>query len=442
MSQPRWLYRYRRAKIRLITRLLDHYVRQVRRTHGLTVIAVTGTIGKTSAKMAIAELLATKHVLWVEPKNHNSDRAVRLTFFGLEFPNHSRWLLRWVPVLWRVHRRSQNFPYRYVVLELAESRQRSLQQFVAELQPEIGVVTAVSPVHLSYFSTYDRVIEAVWSLATACQTIVFNADFRDLVSYAERTDGPIMSYGLRSGDVRINGVRRTSKGLRAELQMPNADRQAIQTQLVARQSLYSVAAAAAVAHVLGWNPREIAASASNLQPVPGRMRPMKGINNALLLDDCFNASPMSMQAALETLASYPGKKIAVLGSMNELDQETRAAHAQVGRQVAQVADELIVIGEAARNYLAPAARRAGMASRRIHAFDRANQCGEVLRSLITPKSTVLFKGSQGNVYVEEAMKFVLADPLQADSELIRQHGSWRHRKRGFFTELGQQETSV
>jgi UDP-N-acetylmuramyl pentapeptide synthase len=439
MPKRNLLFRYRRAKINLISQLLDRSMRQVLARHRPKIIAVTGSIGKTSAKVAIAQLLATRYRLYIEDQNHNSDRTIRLNFFGLPFPKYNRWLVRWVPVLWSVHRRTKDFPFDVVVLEMAESRHASSGAYIKELQPDIGVISGVSPAHLSYFHSYDRLVAAVWKLASMCQQIIYNADFPDLAEQANAAQAK--TFGIQHGVVSIRNITTQPDGKLAGNLVIDKKSAKIQTNMVATQSLYAVAAAAAVAHELGWSLDEIAAAVPMIEPVRGRMNPVVGRQGTVLLDDTFNASPISVLAALKTLNGYTGKKIAVLGSMNELSDTTQEAHEKIGQRAAEVVDELVVIGDTAGKYLAPAAIRAGLDAQHVHVFARANQAGACLRAIVEPGATILFKGSQDGVFTEEAIKYVMDQPNEADKILIRQNGSWKRRKQGFFAETIQQEIS-
>jgi UDP-N-acetylmuramoyl-tripeptide--D-alanyl-D-alanine ligase len=432
MNQPKHLLRYRRAKIRFISRLLDHYVHQVQKKHQPVIIAVTGTIGKTSAKVAIAQLLATRNSVYVECNNYNSDRMIRLNFFGLASPDRSRRLTHWVPILLEVRRRAKNFPYDIVVLEMAESRHASLKKFIAKLRPDIAVVTGVTPVHLAYFKTLDKVVTAVWSLASLCKTVIYNADFSELSALSGAD--PKNSYGLKEGATRAVNMRKGEAGKLSVVVATSGKKIEAQTQLIGTQSVYALAAAVAVAHKLGWKQSAIKSALAAITPVPGRLQALKGIHDTLLLDDSFNASPVSMRAAVDTLATYSGKKIAVLGSMNELADDTQAAHEEIGRYVVGKVDYLITIGSIAKKHLASAALEAGMDEDRVISFNRANQAGAVLREFARPNATFLFKGSQGAIYIEEAIKFVLENPHDPQVELVRQDRAWKRRKKGYFAE--------
>lgn len=428
----RALYRYRRFKINTLTWLLDRAVLKTLRQHNVCVIAVTGSLGKTTAKVAISQLLSSRWPVYVEEQNRNSDRAVRLSFFGLETPDHSRRLSSWLPVWRQVVRVRRAYPYRVSILELAESRYQTLRPFAEKIKPHLAVITGVTPAHMAFFKTYERVQRAVWSLAEPAKAILYNQDFTELVDHSSsQADG---GFGVHTGYVHFTRIRRNSRGtLDAKLWIGQQSVE-VSTQLVAEQSLGGLAAAVLVAHRLDWSLAQIRRAIPAVRPVAGRMQALRAHNGALLLDDSFNASPLAVAAALRTLQSFRGRKIAVLGSMNELGADAVEAHQAIGRQAAGIVDELIVVGEVAGKYLASAARQAGLTTDKIHIFTQSNQTIDCLRQLVRPGDTVLFKGSQGAIYIEEAIKVLLPTDTDIEAILVRQKGSWRRRKRGYFAE--------
>lgn len=428
------LFKYRRLKIKFIAIFLDHYVRVAQKKHDIKIVAVTGTIGKTSAKVAISQLLASKHKVYIEDQNHNSDRAIRLNFFGVEFPHKSRQMIRWVPVLFEVRKLAMNFPYDVVVIEMAESRHSSLKRFIAEIQPDIGVITAVSPVHMRYFKSLDRVVKATWDLVNLSKKVAYNTDFEELDNLARGTNHTI-GYGIDDGKVRFKNINRDKNNYLTGQLCVGSKTVQVKSNFIARQSLYSLLAAATTAIELGWDLEDVAKNIKYIKSVSGRMNLLDGKKNSIIIDDSFNASPIAVKAALETLREFRGYKIAVLGSMNELGEESIKEHAKIGQLAAKIADIIITVGKESKRYLVPAAIEAGFDKQNIYSFMKSNQTGKCLNTVLRPNSIVLFKGSQGGIYMEEAIKFILKDPNTADEVLVRQKNEWLRRKKNFFSDL-------
>jgi UDP-N-acetylmuramoyl-tripeptide--D-alanyl-D-alanine ligase len=152
------------------------------------------------------------------------------------------------------------------------------------------------------------------------------------------------------------------------------------------------------------------------------MRRLVGINNSTIIDDTYNASPEAVSAALKTLYRLDApQKIAVLGNMNELGKFSAEAHRQIGEQCdPKQLDLVVTIGPDANKYLAPAAEKKGC---KVGTFSDPYQAGEFVKLQIKPGALVLVKGSQNKVFAEEAVKTLLADPVDA-SKLVRQSRYW------------------
>jgi UDP-N-acetylmuramoyl-tripeptide--D-alanyl-D-alanine ligase len=187
-------------------------------------------------------------------------------------------------------------------------------------------------------------------------------------------------------------------------------------------------AAAAVAGGLGLTAKQIAAGLAEVRPVAGRMNSLPGTGGSTIIDDTYNSSPDAVAAALQTLAAMPttGRRIAILGSMNELGTESARYHREAGAAAAGL-DLLVTLGTESSKYLGPAAVAAGLDPTRWRAADTPYAAGEYLKLLLQPGDLVLAKGSQNGVFAEEAVKLLLANPADA-SKLVRQSPTWLKTK--------------
>ena len=162
----------------------------------------------------------------------------------------------------------------------------------------------------------------------------------------------------------------------------------------------------------------------------GRMNLLSGINDSTIIDDSYNSSPLAAKSALETLYQLPAKtKVAVLGDMNELGDTTAAEHRTLGTLCDPAhLSHVITVGPNAARFLAPAAKDNGCT---VTSFDKATDAVELLQSLARQDTVLLFKGSQGGVYLEEAIKPLLKNSTDS-KKLVRQSKEWRHKKQTFF----------
>ncbi|MEX0919521.1 MAG: cyanophycin synthetase, partial [Candidatus Saccharimonadales bacterium] len=201
--------------------------------------------------------------------------------------------------------------------------------------------------------------------------------------------------------------------------------------VIARQSVYGLVAAAVIAKTLNLSTTEIVQAISRWQQPPGRMRVLAGKNDSVLIDDSYNSNPYAAVAALDTLQQFKGRKIAALGSMNELGDYEGPGHRLVGKHVEGV-DKLVTIGVAANKYLVPAAMEAGFDENNIHETNSPYQAGEFVSSIIRPGDVVLIKGSQNGVYAEEVTRRLLAN-LSDQQYLVRQSDTWLRLKQEQFS---------
>ena len=187
----------------------------------------------------------------------------------------------------------------------------------------------------------------------------------------------------------------------------------------------------------GMNIEEVAAALTKIRPVSGRMNILRGIRGCTLLDDTYNASPIAMENSLKTLYSISvNHKIAVLGDMNELGETSELEHKKIGEICDPSQLELLItVGKMSKKHLAPIAEENGC---KVISFDTALEAGEFLKNSDIKDTTILFKGSQGGIYLEDAVKELLLDPSDAE-KLVRQSQSWKQIKAKFYDSFSQSQ---
>jgi UDP-N-acetylmuramoyl-tripeptide--D-alanyl-D-alanine ligase len=196
---------------------------------------------------------------------------------------------------------------------------------------------------------------------------------------------------------------------------------------LAPQLLPSYLSAFTAGLLLGEDPKVLAKKLSHITPEKGRMNPLSGMNGSLIIDDSYNSNPESAKAALAVLGEYTGRKIAVLGSMNELGDYAEKGHAEVALEATKIADIVVTIGDLAAKYLYPVLTKK-MNNKFIQKFDNSQVAGEYLRDIVQAGDTVLVKGSQNGVFAEEAIKPILIKPEDAPELLVRQGAMWQNKK--------------
>lgn len=427
----------KRIAQRFLVRQLERKVDQLINQHDLTVITVTGTVGKTGSKVAIGQVLeaAGRKVCYSED-SYNTEIGMPLALYGLKTPSRLTDPLAWRRIIQRITSMNRAYPYDTVIVEVAEDERAMMTPWLARLSPRISIFTGASAAHMERFDSIEHLRDDAAWLASQAERCYYNADIELVREVMERKKGAV-GYGVDHGTIRLHDVKRGRTGLlQAELRI-GKDRQVIKTQFVARHSLSYILAAAAVAHELGVAFDQICKGLTKVQPVVGRMRLLAGVNDSRVLDDSYNSSPVAVKAALDTLIELTtprdGRRIAVLGSMNELGEFASELHREVGVYAAEKrVDMLITVGKDAMNLLAPAAIEAGLAKTQVKQFRTPYEAGHYLKNHVKAGDIVLVKGSQNGVFTEETSRILLSPELHPAKELVRQGANWKVRKKKSF----------
>lgn len=414
----------------LFLTILRYEVRRLFRGNNVRIVGVTGSMGKTTTKLAIAEVLKQKYRVLAHSGNYNTEFGLPLSLFERSVPSSVTNGLGWLRTLAAVHKAAgRPYPYEVVVLELGADRPGDIADFLSYLRLDIGVVTAIAPAHVEQFGSIEAITKEKMLVARDARFAVLNAD--DSRVMAAKPDGTALAtYGLQSGDVRVMGITRSKDAtLRASVRY-KGEVIKLSTQLIARHGLYAVGAAVAVAQQVELSDEQVVAGVAAITPTAGRMQPLSGRNGSVIIDDSYNANPDAVIAALGTLLEVKGKHIAILGSMNELGFESPQLHQRVGSHCGGL-DMLVTIGNDANTYLAPAAIKAGLKKGSVHTFDSPYAAGAFVQAHLEANTVVLVKGSQNRVYAEEAAALLLADDADI-AKLVRQSPVWIQRKQKQF----------
>lgn len=347
----------------------------MRRKFAGPVIGITGTSGKTTCKEMLAAILENLGPGLKSLGNFNNLIGVPLTLFGLQ-PEH-----------------------RWAVVEMGMSERGEIARLAEIAAPKIGLITNIGAGHLENFEGISGVARAKGELFVSLPTdgiALVNADdpevcrlpvangvrkvlfgtSGDAVIRADRIEG---HNGSVSFDLIIDGV-----GQRVVLPLPG------------RHNVGNALAAAATAWVLGVGRKDIVAGLEAFQPCPGRMELLELPGGIVVLEDSYNANPLSVHAALEALHDLgsPGRRIAVLADMLELGETAPELHHQIGHIAAERADWLFVYGSLAED-IARGAISAGLSENRVFTAKSHDELAERLLELLQPGDRVLIKGSRG-----------------------------------------------
>lgn len=423
----------------LFASILAILARGILRKYKPTVVMVTGSVGKTSTKDAVAAALADRAYVRKSEKSYNSEFGVPLTIIGAKNPwaNPGAWLkvfgealaLRFLP---------SHYPS-LLVLEVGADRPGDLARILRIATPSAVVVTRLPevPVHVEAYATPAAVREEEFAPAYALEDgmpLIVNCEDEYAIAMSTRLPARVVTFGTdASATVRITHPKvhvmdGVPDGMQATLVIGGKECPLVVPGVVGGPSLYAPAAAIATACALGLTLEEALRGLSAYVPPAGRARILKGIGGSVLIDDSYNSSPAAVEEALASLNLVAGelklKRIAVLGDMLELGRYSYEEHERVGTLAARKADMLVTVGVRARG-IAEAAQLAGMKESDIRICTDSAEAATLLSTEVGAGDVVLIKGSQ-SVRTERIVAALLADPLDI-SLLVRQDTEWQKR---------------
>lgn len=421
----------------VIIKKLEQHTKAFLKAHPqLKLVAVVGSVGKTSTRRAIATMLGTKLRVLSHSENHNMEVSVPLAVMNIEFPPNVRSVLAWLKVLRTAKKRvKEAFFYDVVVVELASDRPGDIQAFGKYLNPDITVVTAVAAEHMANFKTIDAVAAEELSVGSFSKLVAINRD--DIEGkYAQYLQtSSVDTYGMSGvAEYHFLAERTAPDGhFEGTLVTPEFGEQHLKLNVIGEQIVKTIIAGALVGAKLGLQAADIKKGAELVTPVPGRLQPLRGVLGSLIIDDSYNSSPLAARAALQTLYSFADRqRIAILGSMNEMGEYSKAAHEEVGKACDPTELEwVITVGEEAEKYLAPAAKGKGC---QVKSFKSPIDAGAFAHSVLHKNAVVLVKGSQNGVFCEEAIK-VLLHSTADEARLVRQSPAWMAKKQPFLAKF-------
>ncbi|HEY5152968.1 MAG TPA: UDP-N-acetylmuramoyl-tripeptide--D-alanyl-D-alanine ligase, partial [Candidatus Saccharimonadales bacterium] len=338
----------------LLCRLLEAQVRRLRRRNDFVIVAVAGSVGKTSTKLAIAASQASRKQVICQNGNYNDRLTVPLVLFGHTEPGIYD-IPAWIRILLANQRALRHaYPYDIAVLELGTDKPGQLADF-AYLKPDLSVITAVAPEHMEFFGTVDAVAEEEMVPLAFSKRALLNLD--DIAAqYIPRA--PHHTYGEnQTAEYRlIDSKQEGLHGQQLEIGLGEAVLR-LSTPLLGKPGAKIILAAAATADLFGWPLDAIKTGLAAIRPVSGRMRTLPGISGTTLIDDTYNSSPSAVKAALDVLyQTQTSQRICILGDMNELGGQSPAEHQAVGDYCdPKKLDLVVTIGAESRKSLAPAA---------------------------------------------------------------------------------------
>ncbi len=348
-----------------------------RRRFQIPIVAVTGSNGKTTTKEMIARVLEERWNVLVTEGNLNNRIGVPQTLLRLA-PRHEA-----------------------AVVEMGVDHKGQTTRLAEIARPTIGLITNIGPDHLEFFGTMEVSAEAkgeLLDLLDSDHAAVLNADDPYFGYLASRTRCRVVSFGLSpTALIRATDVRSDANGMSFRLTLPGRVRP-MPVTLPAHgfHNLSNALAAAAVGYLCELSGAKIAQGLLDFRPATMRSQ-VERVGGITVINDCYNANPASMKAAVDVLAELGSglRTVAVLGDMLELGFQSSALHLEIGAYVVTRGISSLVTCGALGRAIAEGARTAGMSDNGIAEYSDAQQAVSHVLSIVHPDDIVLVKGSRG-----------------------------------------------
>jgi len=404
------------------------------------IVGITGSVGKSSAKEAIYLVLKKRFRVRRSLGNLNNEIGLPLTVIGDKDPRGN--LGEWFAVLARgfflAIKKRRGYP-KILVLEMAVDRPGDMKYLISLAPPKIGVITNIGVTHLEFFRDEKKILEEKSILVKnipADGLAILNHDNLHLRSLAKSLKRPALTYGFRAGadvwasELKVGYSQDLGEGV--NLAKGSSFRVSYKTiflpfklpNIISKTQVSAALAAVSVGIRLGMNLVEIAEQLKEYQPLPGRMRLLRGKKSNIIIDDTYNAAPDSVRSALEILAlAKSKKKTVILGDMLELGSIEESAHRALAKSINPVANKVILVGQRTA-ILQRELKKLGFPKNKIFHFRIVTRLVKKMPTLIGQGEIILVKGSQG-LRMEKAVEVLV--PKKERHNLTRQDKYWRRK---------------
>jgi len=342
-----------------------------RQRFSVPIVGITGSNGKTTTKDMIGAMLESRYKVLKTEANYNNEIGLPMTLLQL------------------------NLQHEVAVVEMGMRGKGQIRQLAEIALPTVAVITNVGETHIELLGSIEEIAAAKAELLEVIPEsglIVLNADNHYVLEMAKGVNNRITLFGLKHGDIRAEQIQRDRNGMKFTCISSHGDF-VVSIPTVGKHNVYNALAAIAVGFELGLQVQDIQKGMDSFNASPMRLH-MEEMGDYLVINDAYNASPMSMAAAIDTLMDVAqDRKVAVLGDMLELGEFGLEAHRQIGETVARCqVDVLVTVGELAA-HIAASALEQGVEI--AVACKDHNEASIALKEVLIPGDTILIKGSRG-----------------------------------------------
>jgi UDP-N-acetylmuramoyl-tripeptide--D-alanyl-D-alanine ligase len=396
------------------------------------VVAVGGSIGKTSTKLMLSQLLENHKRVSYMDDSYNTGLGLYLSVFELKVPTHSTiigWFGKLCQAAWRVLTKSTDV----LIVEYGIDGVGDMDELIAFIQPDISILTAVTPEHMEFLKDLDTVgAEEVKIFKGATHLAIANAVDID-EKYLQDIPVELIRYGRPGDEAHYEITEWTPSGPTVTFTIEGKSVQTPPLHIISDALIRQLSGVLLATARLGVDITTLGASLAALRPAAGRMGLLDAVNEARVIDDTANFSPVAGVAALQTLKAMPASRhIALLGNMHELGDFAKEGYEQVAAEFNGL-DTLILVGHLATEWFKPLALQQGfIEGQNLFVYSDALTAGTWLKgAYLKPDDLLLVKGPFGGWYLEETVRLVLRN-AQDVQFLTRQSEFWHTKKAEHF----------
>ena len=366
---------------------LGDIARGERQRIGMKVVGITGSVGKSTTKEMVAQVLSGSFRTEKTPVNHNNDIGMPMAILGM--PEDTQ----------------------VAVLEMGMNHFREMAYLSSIAKPDVGLILNIGTMHIENLGTVEGIRQAKLEIVEGMSPegkLILNGDDAMLRNLPEMLQQEITYFGSDAGcAVRCLDARQENETLCFQVETGETSFP-VEIYLEGLHFVSDAMAAVSVGLLMGVPPKTVAEQLRTFRNLSGRQEIIRA-GGYTVIKDCYNAGPESMAAALQVLGTKPGRRIAVLGDMLELGTSAQAEHYRIGRLAVGNADMVLAYGPNAPR-VRSGCLTGGMPDSRCHSFQDKDELLSVLRRFAKPGDVLLFKGSHG-MHMETVLEAFLADKI-------------------------------
>lgn len=356
--------------------------RKIRKLKNIDVIGITGSYGKTSSKLILNTILSSKFYTLASPKSFNTPMGLTITIRNYLRPIHE-----------------------YFIAEMGAYKIGEIKELCNLTRPKYGIITSIGQAHLETFGSQENIQKGKMELVELLPSdglAILNLDDKLMVSYEMKNNVPVKWYAVdnHSADYYAYDIEYDSKGTTFKVKKKgDANEYVYQTCLLGKHNVYNILAAITLANHLGIEMNSLRTPIQRIEPVEHRLE-LKKQGNVTIIDDAFNSNPVGSKMALEVLSLMAGKKIIITPGMIELGKKQYDLNREFGKQIAEVCDFVILVGEKQTIPIQDGLDKMGFDYNNLEIVNSIDEAFVVMRKQVVNNTFVLLENDLPDIFNE------------------------------------------